>query len=98
MILSKEYIKQAITDFFKDKPVSKVWLFGSYARGEADENSDVDVLIDVEKNKKLGMQYFLWNEDWANKLNKKVDIVSHAWVNKHLKPFIDEDKLIIYEK
>jgi hypothetical protein len=44
------------------------------------------------------MQYFLWNEDLANKLNKKVDIVSHAWVNKHLKPFIDEDKLIIYEK
>lgn len=53
MILSKEYIKQAIADSFKDKPVSKVWLFGSYARDEADENSDVDVLIDVEKNKKL---------------------------------------------
>jgi predicted nucleotidyltransferase len=98
MILAKEYITKVITDFFKDKPVKKVWLFGSYARGEADEASDVDVLIDIEKNKKVGLQYFLWHEQLAEILQKKVDIVSSGWENKYIKPFIDKDKYIIYEK
>ncbi len=98
MILAKEYITKIITDFFKDNPVKKVWLFGSYARGEADEASDVDVLIDIEKNKKVGLQYFLWHEQLAEILQKKVDIVSSGWENKYIKPFIDKDKYIIYEK
>ncbi len=98
MILAKDHITKVITDFFKDKPVKKVWLFGSYARGEADEASDVDVLIDIEKNKKVGLQYFLWHEQLAEILQKKVDIVSSGWENKYIKPFIDKDKHIIYEK
>ena len=50
MILSKEQIQQTIKEYFIGKPVKKVWLFGSYARGEAVENSDVDFLIDIEKD------------------------------------------------
>ena len=34
---------EKIRFFFSDKPVKKVYLFGSFARGEADENSDVDL-------------------------------------------------------
>jgi uncharacterized protein len=98
MILSKQHIKQIITDFFKDKPVSRVWLFGSYARNEANEESDVDVLIDIEKNKKVGLGYYLWHEQLGEQLQKKVDIVSSGWENKHIKPFIDKDKSIIYER
>lgn len=98
MVLAKEYITKVIADFFKDKPVNKVWLLGSYARGEADETSDVDVLIDIDKNKKVGLQYFLWHEQLAEILKKKVDIVSSGWENKYIKPFIDKDKFMIYEK
>jgi predicted nucleotidyltransferase len=32
-------------------------LFGSYTRGEADDESDVDVLVDIEKDAKLGLKY-----------------------------------------
>lgn len=38
------YQIQILQGYFKDKPVLKVYLFGSYARGEADEDSDVDLL------------------------------------------------------
>lgn len=51
MILNSDDIKKVIAKYFKDKPVKKVWLFGSYARNEADDASDVDVLIDFEENK-----------------------------------------------
>jgi len=98
MILTKGQIQEAIGKYFAEKPVKRVWLFGSYARGEADENSDVDVLVDIEKGAKVGLRYFIWHEELANLLKKKVDVVSHGWENKHIKPYIDRDKTIIYEK
>jgi predicted nucleotidyltransferase len=98
MILTEEYITQVITSFFKEKPVRKVWLFGSYARGEADEDSDVDVLVDIEYRKGIASEYLSWKDDLSFLLKKKIDIVSAGWESKFVKPYIDKDKVIIYEK
>jgi len=98
MILNKEHIKRTIETFFSQKPVKKVWLFGSYARGDADENSDVDVLIDFEENSKIGIRYLVWHEEMEQLLNKKVQIVSNASLSKFIRPFVEEDKVLIYEK
>ena len=46
-----------IKTIFAHKPVNKVYLFGSYARGEADENSDVDLLIGWDYSKNIGLNY-----------------------------------------
>ena len=98
MILTQQQIKEIVTDFFSQKPVDKVWLFGSYARGEADDDSDVDVLIAIDYSIPTGWDYVTWDQQLAKKLNKKVDIVSAGWENKHIKPFIDKDKMVIYER
>lgn len=98
MIISLDHIKQVVTEYFHRKPVKKVWLFGSYARGEAEENSDIDILVDIDYSVPVGLEYFGWRDELAEKLNKKVDIVSAGWENKHVKPFIDKDKQVIYER
>ena len=98
MILTTEHIRQVIASYFDTKPVKTVWLFGSYARGDADENSDVDVLVDLDRSTSVGLDYFSWSGELAQRLNKKVDIVSAGWENKYIKPFIDKDKQIIYER
>lgn len=98
MILTNEHIKQVVTNFFKDKPVNKVWLFGSYARGDADETSDVDVMVEMDANNRVGMEYFSWSDYLAETMKKKVDIVSYKWINKRIKPYIENDKKLIYER
>lgn len=98
MILKNDDIKKVIEGYFKDKPVNKVWLFGSYARGDADEDSDVDVLVDVDNSKPVGLDYFGWHIDLAELVNKKVDLISYGWVNKRLWPYIETDMKLIYEK
>ena len=98
MILSTDDIKKVVTKYFRDKPVKRVWLFGSYTRGEADEDSDIDVLVDINKDAKIGMQYFLWHQDLAEIIQKKVDVLSYGWVNKRLQPFVEKDMTLIYEK
>lgn len=42
--MSQQAMTQLIAEYFKTQPVLKAWLFGSYARGEEREDSDVDIL------------------------------------------------------
>ena len=45
MTLTKKDIN-TIKDYFKDKPVLKAFLFGSYVRQEASDTSDIDILVE----------------------------------------------------
>jgi uncharacterized protein len=96
MKLSDSQINQ-IKTFFADKPVKKVYLFGSYARGEADENSDVDLLIDWDYSKHIGWEYAGWWEEIKILLNKEVDFVSTEYVSPLIEKYINNDKMLIYE-
>lgn len=47
-----------IANYFRDKPVKRAYLFGSVMRGEAKEDSDIDVLVDLDYEKELIFLYF----------------------------------------
>jgi uncharacterized protein len=96
MKLSTSELNQ-IKNFFADKPVRKVYLFGSYARGEADENSDIDLLIDWDYSKIKGFDYLIWLENIKLLLNKEVDFVSAKYVSHLIEKYINKDKILIYE-
>ena len=53
MLLSIDEIKHRIAPICKQYDVSRAYLFGSYARGEATESSDVDIRIDKGYSRKL---------------------------------------------
>ncbi len=98
MILSRENIKQVVQEYFKDKPVNKVYLFGSYARGDADEKSDVDLLVELDYSKHIGFAFYGWKDELKNYFNKKVDVVSKEGLSDFIGPFILKDKNLVYEK
>lgn len=98
MILTQENIKNVVQNYFKDKPVNKVYLFGSYARGDADEKSDVDLLVELDYSKHIGFSFFGWKDELKNYFNKKVDVVSEKGLSEFIGPFILKDKNLVYEK
>lgn len=51
----KEKDIQIIKNYFADKPVLKAYLFGSYSRNEADKDSDIDILVDLDYSKHIGL-------------------------------------------
>jgi len=65
-------------------------LFGSFARDEATEESDVDVLAKFKKGASyfdlVGMSQFL-----EEKFNRKVDVVSVGGLRKELEPYVYQD-------
>jgi len=87
-----------IQDYFKDKPVLKAFLFGSYARKEASEESDIDMLVELDYSQHIGLDFVSMKLDLEDKLGKKIDPVSSNGVSKHILPFINLDKTLIYER
>lgn len=61
--------------------VKEIYLFGSYARGEADENSDLDFLVFGGENFKLTMIFSL-AEDLRKVFKKDVDVFEINEINK----------------
>ena len=50
--MSREKMTKLIADYFKTQPVLKAWIFGSFARGEETEKSDVDILFVPDRSGK----------------------------------------------
>ena len=71
-ILSFDRIKEDLIPILRKKGISFCYLFGSYAKGTAKGNSDVDLLIDTEIT---GLDFFNLMEEIRNKLHKKVDLL-----------------------
>lgn len=94
-ILTLEQIKTICEDVFKKYSVDYCYLFGSYAKGKASENSDVDLLISMTND---GMNYFELIETLREKLKKKVDLldISQLENNYHLTKEILKDGIKIY--
>lgn len=71
-ILSLERIKSKLLPIFRKYNINYCYLFGSYSRGEARENSDVDLLIDTDIT---GLQFFELVEEIRTALHKKIDLL-----------------------
>ena len=87
-----------LQQFFTGRPVKKAYLFGSYARDEADLDSDLDILVELDHSQPIGMKFFAYQTELEDLLHKKVDLVSSQGLSRHIQPFIDRDKILIYER
>jgi uncharacterized protein len=97
MNLNKRKIK-TINDYFRTRPVLKAYLFGSYVRGDADNQSDIDILVDLDYTQKIGLQFIQMKIDLETLLNTKVDLVSSNGLSKYIKPLVDNEKQLIYAR
>ena len=88
----------SIKAYFETQPVLKAYLFGSYAKGTADFESDIDILVDLDHNQKIGLRFVKMKIELENLLNSRVDLVSSSAISKYIKPLVDMEKKLIYAK
>jgi len=81
----------------KSYGIKKMNLFGSYARGEATDDSDVDFFIDKGHLKSL-IQYFSFINDLEDTLKCHVDVVTTDIQDKTFLNHIMKEGVLIYEE
>ena len=91
-----EEICTKATPVFKKYGVKRARLFGSFARGEAGPDSDIDLLVELQRP--LGFEFFEFEEQLAAELKREVDVVTEGSVNKFLRPYIVSDLKLLYEE
>ena len=87
-----------VQQYFMDKPVTKAYLFVSYATNSALPESEVDILVDLDYTKPIGLEFVQMKFDLESILKMKVDLVSSNGISAHIRPFIEHDKVLIYSR
>lgn len=93
--LSISTIEYFVADLAKEYGAKKVSLFGSYARGEASETSDVDILLD--KGDIKGLRVLDFQDDLSARLGRSVDVVTTAGASERFLSKIAKDEVVLYE-
>ena len=97
--MSTQELTTTISNYFATQPVVRAWLFGSYARGEQREDSDVDLLVDFDENARVGLlkHIHIMNE-LGDLLHKKIDLVTNGTLLPYAEKTANQDKMLIYER
>ncbi|MCK9314037.1 MAG: nucleotidyltransferase domain-containing protein, partial [Methanocorpusculum sp.] len=72
-ILNINEIKAKLFPIFESAPVYRAILFGSYAKGNPSNESDIDIVID-SKGELLNLEFYGVLEDITTRLGKRVDL------------------------
>lgn len=92
-------IVHTIQDFFRQEPVERAWIFGSFSRMEERPDSDIDILIDLASSAKVGLLYYAGIiNHLQDRLGRKVDLVANGSVKPFALESINRDKVLVYER
>ena len=97
MKVEEENIK-ILKEYFRDKPVLRAFIFGSFIKESFSEDSDIDILVELDYSEPIGLKFVQMQMDLENLLNKDVDLVSSNGLSDYIKPFIEQDKVLIYAR
>ena len=95
MVYTVDEIRDIVSPIASSYGIQAVWLFGSYARGEANEDSDIDLLIDsgdISSGFLLGGLYI----DLRESLQRELDMVTVGSEDKDFLRRIKQDEVLIY--
>ncbi len=88
MISSKQ--KNQIIDITSRFNPRTIGIFGSYARGDNDQDSDLDILIDFERQIDL-LEIIGLEQELTEKLGVKVDLITLRSLNPQIREYVEKD-------
>jgi predicted nucleotidyltransferase len=92
-MLSTDYIINILREkkpaLMQKYPISELGLFGSYARGDFDAGSDIDILVDF--NGRIGIKFISLAHELEDAFRTKVDLVSRKGIKPQYLPSVEKN-------
>ena len=85
-----------LIELCRTNDVAKLGVFGSMARGEANNQSDIDLMVEFSKPKSL-LALVSLERKMSAALGRKVDLLTEAAISPYLRDTIKRDLRVIYE-
>ena len=96
MVFTIDDIKRRVIPIVIKYGINTFSLFGSYARGEANEDSDLDFVMD--KGDLRGLQYVSLVQDLEEEFDCHVDVISKGSSNKKFLDAVSGEEVLLYER
>ena len=88
--------KEKIVEICERNDIEFCALFGSFARGEATDESDIDLL--VKFSKPIGWAFYGIAEELEKALGRRVDLATENMIGKRIRESVFRDLKVIYEE
>lgn len=97
MNTSAKEIAKEIKPVLEKYGVKSAGLFGSYARGDARADSDIDILVSLGPKPLSLWDFVAFKNELSEKLKKTVDLISDKAIISYFKDYIYKDLIPLYE-
>jgi len=85
-----------LIEICRQNDVAKIGIFGSMARGEATDQSDIDLVVYFSKRRSL-LALVALERQLPTALGRKVDLLTEAAISPYLRDRIKRELRLIYE-
>lgn len=86
----------SIADICRRYQVAELSIFGSQARGNAREDSDIDILVEFEPGVSWGWEYFTLEQELAEAFGRRVDMATKKWLKPGVRAHVLSDARVVY--
>jgi predicted nucleotidyltransferase len=76
--------------------VKEMAVFGSAARGDMRPDSDIDIMVELSADSRLGLDFFRMEEELSELFGRKVDLGTKRALKPRVRPFALQDARVIY--
>lgn len=96
--LEQKISKQKLADFCKSNHISKLSIFGSLIRGELNPDSDIDILVEFEKDRTPGLFSIIRMEmELTEMLERRVDLRTPEDLSKYFRDEVVRNAKLQYQ-
>lgn len=81
--------------------VDRIAVFGSMARGDATETSDIDLLVDLkpaDRRPPLGLKWFGMEQELSTRLGREVELISHDCLSPYIRFRAEQEMIVFYDE
>ncbi|RKY74871.1 MAG: hypothetical protein DRQ14_00455 [Candidatus Latescibacterota bacterium] len=90
-------LRGIILEVLKPWGVLRISLFGSVVRGEDSPKSDLDILVQFREPVGL-LTLARLRRELSERLGRNVDLVTEAALSPYIRPFVERERMVIYEE